>query len=273
MRIVTPLTPVFTKKSTTDPTFIPATGPLNSGEVQAAVVGLYLANDTFGALQLMPGFQYSHDGISWSDAYAIPMGTDPNVYTDTAGWTYPPTLVSELESMIGADSPRLFVRFGYRVRNSSATNKVESGMARLSIAVRGVRSGTVAYGPAKVNCGATDGAAAFTPLGGAMDAGQITALRATIELLARPDLQTSQELTIGAAYQVSSDGVTWTNNAGTSGASQAFGATRTAAGISYGGAFASATPSAALIRFGVQCSFSGGTLFRACLANLRVDWR
>lgn len=175
----------------------------------------------------------------------------------------------------GPPTERLFVRFGLWVNNLSGT-KVQMGMVKLAVLIDDLKTGSVSAGPMCTPTGGGNGSVTtelFTPMTGAVALSEIDSIRVSWEMIAN-----SGDVATRPGYQVSKNGLVWTNAAG--GAEGTFvdpGATpRTATGISYGTTFSAVSAGDyQWIRFGIiaENNTSSNQLVEACQSEIRVDWR
>ena len=257
MRILTPLTTVFSKKSTAG-NFVPCTGPYNTTQVKDVRFGRWLEAAT-PQFTCRPAYQRSKDGIAWGASTGV------GSFSNTAGWLYEGPTVS-----VTTDQ-QLFVRFGVEGANVSGA-LVQQGTCALDLDLRPVVGGSLAASEVKVFTSGSTSTRVFHPLLSGVAFEDITELRSTVQVESG-----SGAILAIAGWQLSDDGLTWYDAAGTAGAFTTFGGEQTNDGTIYGTTFATQTVTDGnkrrKVRFGVGVKNQSGTNNETALVSLRVDYR
>ncbi len=122
--------PVMVYSAANDTTwlFFPFTGPMTTTGISTTRLALELDNKS-GNAQLQPALQYSDDGVTW-DA-AIYFGNDQTTTERTANGITNETAFFDLPG-----TPKTFVRFGVRIKNSTGT-AFAAGLASIRVETRG----------------------------------------------------------------------------------------------------------------------------------------
>ena len=243
--------------------FIPLTGPINSTDTRSVKMSIELiAATTAVTFQGRPGVQFSDDGIVWSAAAGINM-TSGATYATVNQWTFGDTFTNIFSGPGGIGvNPALFVRFGVMCSNSSGSS-VQSGTARIRVDVAPQRQGTIVSPMTKVFTDSTTHS--FYPLTGPIPSEQIAEMRSTLEIT-----QISSDISERPAWQEGSNIRTFATPGW--GSPTEFDTAGTATGIYYGTTFASISPTAEYVRFGVV-AYAAGSNVNAALVTMRIDWR
>jgi hypothetical protein len=258
MRILTPLTTVFSKKSTAG-NFVPCTGPYNTTQVKDVRFGRWLEAAT-PQFTCRPAYQMSKDGIAWGASTGV------GSFSNTAGWLYEGPTVS-----VTTDQ-QLFVRFGVEGANI-ANALIEQGRCKLDLDVRPVVGRTLSVAESKVFTSGSTLNYLFHPLTEGVPFEDIAELRSTIELQAG-----TGAIKAIAAWQLSNDGITWYDGTGVVGSFTTFGGEQTNNGTTYGTTFSTATVAdlnkKRRARFGLAVKNETATTSNeTAVASLRVDYR
>jgi hypothetical protein len=276
MRIESPAMPVWSSKSSTRASalFVPMTQGVPSERMETVRFGLMLTSPT---IEVQVGIQYSSDGTTWDSPAPLNFSTGAYWLSASTAWQFAADRFSCPGSFSGPPTERLFVRFGLWVNNLSGS-KAMMGMAQLVVLADDIEAGSVSAGPMCTPTGGGNGSVTtevFTPMTGGLTTSKIGSIRASWEQIAN-----SGNVASRVGYQVSKDGVKWTDLSGvTEGTFVDPGLTpRTTAGITYGTTFTSVSASLEdfrWIRFGIiaENATASNQLIEACQSNLRVDWR
>jgi hypothetical protein len=258
MRIRTPNFPAWSKK-TTSGHFRPCTGAINTTLVKEARVARWLEGAT-SLFTCRPAYQMSADGVTWGTVTGI------GALSATAGWVYDDGPVTSITT-----DQQLFVRFGVEGANVSGA-LVQQGTCALDLDLRPVVGGSLAASEVKVFTSGSTSTRVFHPLLSGVAFEDITELRSTVQVESG-----SGAILAIAGWQLSDDGLTWYDAAGTAGAFTTFGGEQTNDGTTYGTTFATQTVADGnkrrKVRFGVGVKNQSGTNNETALVSLRVDYR
>lgn len=251
-----PRRPILSGKSTTTALWNPLTPPIPSHMIEK--VRFSVDNDSSGLL-LLPGIQYSDDGISWDTATEAAGPSSPS-FTSASGLTHWNAIFT-CPDHFSTPTERLFARFGVWVKNVTGT-AARAGTVKLTVDVLPKVAGTKMAGPMVTPSSGTTTTWLFTPML-EMPATRVDVARLSWEM----------EANTGAAetrpgFQTSDDGVTW-SSASTLGAT-----TRTSGGITYGTSWSSpAVNTRRFVRFGILTKNNSGSEQEGCVSTLRLDFR
>ncbi|MCB9696172.1 MAG: hypothetical protein H6738_05245 [Alphaproteobacteria bacterium] len=248
------------KAGTGSPLWIPMTGAINTTLVKEVRQARWLEAVTPKFLARL-AYEMSDDGVTWSGTV-----TGTGSYLGTEGWLYNDT--STLLSV--TTDQRLFVRFGAQTANDTGSSDVEHALARMLLASKPVVGGTLAAAEQLVFSQGTT-TRIFHPLVGPVSIADVGEHRASLKLESG-----SGDVDVIPAFQVSNDGVTWSDGEGGGADSfSTFGSSRSSAGTDYGTTFTTFAPTNVkrLVRWGAGVKNSSAGKNETGLVSLRIDHR
>lgn len=253
--LLSELIDILSKDSTTA-AFHPTTDPIRACELNKARFDAFLSSVTSGAgnsqIWVQAGIQWgnSPDTSSWDSPVAIALGTAPQDYAKTAGWTRG----DAFNDLFSYGTPRLFARLGLFGISAAGSNS-ESGQSRLRAELL-LRPGRVLVLPPQLVFANNTSTTIDIDLSGPIPAGEVTALFGTFQVET-----TSDNIEAKLIWQqtntpdVDSDtGSNWSTPA-----SPDLSSYRSTTGTEYGG-WTTVTPAYDFIRLVARCRLTSGTV-------------
>jgi hypothetical protein len=258
--IDTGLRRLWTKKAnTSDPLFVPLTGPINTTFVKQVRQARWLEAATPKFLNRL-AYQMSDDGVTWSATI-----TGVGSFTGTEGWVY-----NDSTPVSVTTDQRLFVRFGGQNANDTGSADVEQALGRMLLGILPIVGNTLAVADRPVFSDGTT-TRIFQPMTGPVPLVDVGEHRASLKLEG-----TSGDLDLIPAYQVSNDGLTWDDGEGGGTNSFAtFGTSRSSEGTTYATTFTTFAPTnlKRVVRWGFGAKNGSAGKNETGQGSLRVDYR